>query len=73
MVAAASDSIMLVFDPVEGAAGYRLRLGDRVVAINSSASGTVFVRVDGAPKTASLAAVDDYGAIGRALEIRSIG
>jgi beta-galactosidase len=69
LVPGADGAMLLLFEPVENAAGYEVRSGSRTVIIDAAVSGSAFLRGFRPRGPVTLRAVDDFGLGGAAAEV----
>lgn len=69
LVPGADGVTLLLFEPVENAAGYEVRSGSRTVIVDAAVSGSAFLRGFRPRGPVMLRAVDDFGLGGAAAEV----
>jgi hypothetical protein len=72
LVSGTDGAMLLLFEPVENAAGYEVRSSSRTIIVDAAVSGSAFLR-DFRPRgPVTLCAVDDFGLGGAAAEVLTL-
>jgi len=69
LVSGADGAVLLLFEPVENAAGYEVRSGSRKVMVDAVVSGSAFLPGFRRQGPVTLRAIDDFGLSGAPVEV----
>jgi hypothetical protein len=72
LVSGADGAVLLLFEPVENAAGYEVRSGSRTIIVDAAVSGSAFLRGFRPVGPITLRAIDDFGRGGATAEVLTL-
>ena len=72
LVSGADGAMLLLFEPVENAAGYEVRSGSRTIIVDTAVSGSAFLRGFRPRGPVTLRAIDDFGLGGAAAQVSTL-